>query len=39
MVTDAAEVLPAALKLQSQGLPSILNILIEGLPAPNLKRA
>ncbi len=38
MVTDAEQVLPAAKALQSQGLPSILNILIEGLPAPTLKR-
>ena len=38
MVTDAEQVLPAAKALQSQGLPSILNILIEGLPAPSLKR-
>lgn len=38
MVTHADEVLPAAQRLQSQGLPAILNILIEGLPAPNLKR-
>jgi hypothetical protein len=37
-VTDAEQVLPAAKALQSQGLPSILNILIEGLPAPTLKR-
>jgi len=38
MVTDADQVLPAAKALLSQGLPSILNILIEGLPAPSLKR-
>jgi acetolactate synthase-1/2/3 large subunit len=38
MVTDAEQVLSAAKALQSQGLPSILNILIEGLPAPTLKR-
>ncbi len=38
MVTNADEVLPAAKSLQSQGLPAILNILIEGLPAPSLKR-
>lgn len=38
MVTSAEEVLPAAKRLQSQGLPAILNVLIEGLPAPNLKR-
>lgn len=38
LVTDAADVLPAAERLRLQGLPAILNILIEGLPAPNLKR-
>lgn len=38
MVTDADDVLSAAKSLQSQGLPAILNILIEGLPAPSLKR-
>jgi acetolactate synthase-1/2/3 large subunit len=38
MVTDAEQFLSAAKALQSQGLPSILNILIEGLPAPTLKR-
>ena len=38
LITDATDVLPAAQRLQAKGLPSILNILIEGLPAPNLKR-
>jgi acetolactate synthase-1/2/3 large subunit len=38
-VTDAVDVLPAAQRLQAKGLPAILNILIEGLPAPNLKRS
>lgn len=39
LVTDAVEVLPAAQRLHAKGLPAILNILIEGLPAPNLKRS
>ncbi len=39
LVTDAVDVLPAAQRLQAKGLPTILNILIEGLPAPNLKRS
>jgi acetolactate synthase-1/2/3 large subunit len=39
MVTALEQVLPAAKKLRSQGLPAILNIVIEGLPAPNLKRS
>ena len=39
LVTDAVDVLPAAQRLQAKGLPAILNILIEGLPAPNLKRS
>ncbi|NCX41218.1 MAG: thiamine pyrophosphate-binding protein, partial [Burkholderiaceae bacterium] len=39
LVTDALDVLPAAQRLQAKGLPAILNILIEGLPAPNLKRS
>ncbi|MEN9944665.1 MAG: hypothetical protein RLY18_623, partial [Pseudomonadota bacterium] len=39
LVTDAADVLPAAQRLHAKGLPAILNVLIEGLPAPNLKRS
>jgi acetolactate synthase-1/2/3 large subunit len=38
LVTDAGEVLPAAKRALQSGLPACLNIMIEGLPAPNVKR-
>ncbi|MBJ7380407.1 MAG: thiamine pyrophosphate-binding protein [Polynucleobacter sp.] len=38
LVTQAEDVIPAAVRLQESQLPACLNILIEGLPAPNLKR-
>jgi acetolactate synthase-1/2/3 large subunit len=37
-VTEAAQVLPAALRAQASRLPSCVNVMIEGLAAPNLKR-
>jgi acetolactate synthase-1/2/3 large subunit len=37
-VTDAREVLPAAQRALQSGLPACLDILIEGVPAPNVKR-
>jgi acetolactate synthase-1/2/3 large subunit len=37
-VTDAADVLPAAKRAIQSGLPACLNIMIEGIPAPNVKR-
>ena len=37
-VTDAAEVLPAARRAHASGLPSCVNIMIEGLPAPSIRR-
>jgi acetolactate synthase I/II/III large subunit len=38
-VVDAAEVLPAARRAQASGLPACVNIVIEGLAAPNITRA
>jgi acetolactate synthase-1/2/3 large subunit len=38
LVTESQAVLPAARKAQDSGLPACLNILIEGVPAPNIKR-
>jgi acetolactate synthase-1/2/3 large subunit len=38
LVTDAREVLPAAKRAIQSGLPACLNIMIQGLPAPNVKR-
>ncbi len=38
LVTEAAQVLPAARRAQASGLPACLNIMIEGLAAPNIKR-
>ncbi len=37
-VTDAAELLPAARRALASGLPACLNVMIEGLAAPNIKR-
>jgi acetolactate synthase I/II/III large subunit len=37
-VTDAAQLLPAAKRALESRLPACLNVMIEGLPAPNLKR-
>ncbi len=37
-VTEAAQVLPAALRAQASRLPSCLNVMIEGLAAPDIKR-
>jgi acetolactate synthase-1/2/3 large subunit len=38
LVTAAADVLPAALRAQASRLPACVNIMIEGLPAPIVKR-
>lgn len=38
LVTDAREVLPAAQRASRSGLPACLNIMIEGVPAPTIKR-
>jgi acetolactate synthase I/II/III large subunit len=38
LVTDAREVLPAARRARESGLPACLNVMIEGLPAPNIRR-
>jgi acetolactate synthase I/II/III large subunit len=38
-VVDAAQVLPAARRAQASGLPACVNIVIEGLAAPNMRRA
>jgi acetolactate synthase-1/2/3 large subunit len=38
LVTDAREVLPAAQRSLRSGLPACLNVMIEGLPAPTVKR-
>ncbi len=38
LVTEAKEVLPAARRAQASGLPACLNIMIEGLAAPTIKR-
>ncbi|HEX7402458.1 MAG TPA: thiamine pyrophosphate-dependent enzyme, partial [Usitatibacter sp.] len=37
-VTAAAEVLPAARRAQASGLPACVNVVIEGLPAPSIRR-
>ena len=38
LVTDPAALLPAARRAQQSGLPACLNVMIEGLPAPNVRR-
>jgi acetolactate synthase-1/2/3 large subunit len=38
LVTDAAELMPAAQRAAASNLPACLNVMIEGLPAPNIKR-
>ncbi len=38
-VDDSTEVLPAAKRALASKLPSCINIMIEGLPAPNIKRS
>ncbi|HEY4998232.1 MAG TPA: thiamine pyrophosphate-binding protein [Usitatibacter sp.] len=38
-VTQAAQVLPAALRAQASRLPACVNIMIDGLAAPNFKRS
>ena len=38
LVTEAGEVLPAARRAVASGLPACLNVMIEGLAAPNIKR-
>ena len=39
LVTEAGEVLPAARRAQASGLPACLNIMIDGIAAPNIKRS
>lgn len=38
LVTDPRELLPAARRAQQSALPACLNVMIEGLPAPDIKR-
>jgi acetolactate synthase-1/2/3 large subunit len=38
LVTDAAQMKPAAERAMGAGLPAVLNVMIEGMPAPNIKR-
>ncbi|MEP7070271.1 MAG: thiamine pyrophosphate-dependent enzyme, partial [Usitatibacter sp.] len=38
IVTEAGEVMPAALRAQASRLPACLNIMIDGVAAPNIKR-
>jgi len=38
LVTDPAELLPAARRAQASGRPACLNVMIEGLPAPTIHR-
>jgi acetolactate synthase-1/2/3 large subunit len=38
LVTDAGQPLAAARRAIDSGLPAVLNVMIEGLPAPNVKR-
>jgi len=38
LVTRAQELLPAARRAQGSGRPACLNVMIEGVPAPNLRR-
>ena len=38
LVTDAGDVLAAARRAQASGLPACLNIMIDGIAAPNIKR-
>ena len=38
LVTDPREVLPAARRAMESGLPAVLNIMIEGVAAPNITR-
>jgi acetolactate synthase-1/2/3 large subunit len=39
LVTDPREVLPAAKRALASGLPAVLNVMIEGLAAPNIRSA
>ena len=38
LVTEPGEMKPAADRAMRAGLPAVLNVMIEGLPAPNIKR-
>ena len=38
LVTEAAALMPAARRAVQSGLPACLNVMIEGLPAPNVRR-
>ncbi|HMN66306.1 MAG TPA: thiamine pyrophosphate-binding protein, partial [Burkholderiaceae bacterium] len=37
-VTDAAQLAPAAARAQASGLPACLNVMIEGVAAPVIRR-
>jgi acetolactate synthase-1/2/3 large subunit len=37
-VTHPRELLPAARRALASGLPAVLNVMIEGLPAPVIRR-
>ena len=39
LVTDARQLLPAARKAMKGGRPAVLNVMIEGLAAPNVRHA
>jgi len=38
LVTEASQLLPAARRAMQSGLPAVLNVMIEGLPAPNIRK-
>jgi acetolactate synthase-1/2/3 large subunit len=38
LVTQAAAMLPAALRASASGLPACVNVMIEGIPAPQIRR-
>jgi len=38
LVTEASQLLPAVQRAIAAKLPAVLNVMVEGLPAPNLKR-
>lgn len=39
LVTRAEDLVPAALRAERSGKPACLNVMIEGLPAPNIRRS
>lgn len=38
LVTEASQLLPAVTRAMASGLPAVVNVMIEGLAAPNIKR-